>query len=194
MKLFHLAFICIFLSSGVYADELQQKELKPISDFIVEFDEAQLNRSTKPDSSWNFMDVNLYLTGEGLKEAKWYYDPVYKRVDTESGSLLKTDEYWKSERLWRLKEVEKNNHNKFRLWQRFKVPDRQDKTLSIEGYAEVYAQNGEDNVVEISNYLTKSKKIIDSPLLKKHNVEVFYLTKDDLADIKKSETTESRTP
>lgn len=187
MKLFYSVCIWVFLLSVAFAGS------DKIIDMRVEFDEAQVNRSTKPDSSWNFMDVNLNLTGDGLKNAKWYYDPVYTRVDTESGSLLKTDEYWKVERLWRLKELDKNNNNKFRLWQRFKVPQRDDKTLSIEGYAEVYIPRGEDNTVEISDYLSKSKKPVESPLFKNNRIECFYLTKDDLANLRDSEATESQT-
>lgn len=188
MRLLHLVFIFIFSTSLVYAGEPAKKEYKTskAADILIEFDEAQVNRSTKTDSSWNFMDINLSLTGEGLKETKWYYDPVYTRVDTESGSLLKSDDNWNSRRVWRLKEITEKQ-NKFRLWQRVNAPARQDQTLFIEGYVEVYEQDGDHNIVVISDHLSQSKKIIDAPLFKKHKIEFLFLTKDDIADLRKNE-------
>lgn len=87
------------------------------------------------------------------------------RADTESGSLLKNDSSWTNTRLWRLKEAEENANNRYRLWERFKVPARQDQKLFIEGYAEFYEGSGAD-FAEIDDYLGHSKEVIDNPVSK----------------------------
>jgi hypothetical protein len=66
MRIFLLFILCLFASQACAAENT-----------LIEFDEAQINKSTNPDSSWNFMDVNLNLTGDGLKRIKWYYGTVY---------------------------------------------------------------------------------------------------------------------
>lgn len=187
MKLFLSFSIWVLLISVAFAGDNKNIDIR------IEFDEVTVTRSTKSDSSWNSMNVNLNLTGDGLRDAKWYYDPVYTRVATESGSLLKTEEYWKAERLPRLKFMDKNNKNQFRLWQRFEAPQRNDKTLTIEGYVEVYIPHGGHNFVDVDDYLSKSRKPIESPLLKKNKIECFYLTRDDLAELRGSESTEIET-
>lgn len=181
-RLFVLLIICLCASQS-FAEE----------NILVELDEAQINKSTKAGSSWNFMDVNLYLTGDGLKSMKWYYGPVYTRADTESGSLLKKDSNWTNKRLWRLKELE-DNKGKYRLWQRFKVPARLDQKLSLEGYAEVYEGDGADDFVDIDDYLGHSKEVIVSPLFEKHKIEFSYFTKDDLIELKKTEKENENKP
>jgi len=179
-RLFVLLFLCLCASPSFAAENI-----------LVELDEVQVNRSTKAESAWNFMDVNLNLTGDGLKRIKWYYGSVYTKADTESGSLLKReDDGWR--RLWRLKDIEKDK-SEYRLWERFNVPTRQDQKLFIEGYAEVYEGSGGD-FVEIDDYLAHSKEIIENPLFKKYKIEFSYLTKDDLVELKKSEEAKENKP
>lgn len=72
IKVVLLMRLCVLLIFCLCASQSFASE-----NILVELDEVQVNKSTKADSSWNFMDVNLYLTGDGLESIKWYYGPVY---------------------------------------------------------------------------------------------------------------------
>ncbi len=156
------------------------------SELRVDFDEAQINLSTKPESNWNFMDVNLYLRGEGVKQLQWVYKPSFSRVETDQGPVparnsSRDDSY---PRIWRVDYLSDNDrkNSKHRFWQRTGVPPRSARTLFVEGYTEAYV-GAPGDVIEIDNYLDKSGSTIQHKLLQKYGIELSFMTKDDLIDM-----------
>jgi hypothetical protein len=152
----------------------------------VKFDEAQLSLSTKKDSSWNFMDVRFDLVGEGFDQVKWVYKPEFSRMATDLGDVASRNSYDDNSypRLWRVDYLSDNDkqNQKYRLWERIGLPKTGSRLLFVEGVAEVYV-GGANDYVEVKHYLQNSGKSIKAPLLDKYDIEVSFMTKDDLIDM-----------
>jgi len=163
-------------------DSVKKQASEPIK---VIFDEATISMSSKTDSYSNYMDVTMYLVGDELTKMKWYYNPVFERAETDSTNVMKSDENpGPAKKIWRIVNAEQGKQ-RYRIWQRFEIPERSDQYLYLEGYVEIY-MGGDNVVVEIDNYLRHSGDKITSPEFGERGIEFAFLTKDDIQELKEA--------
>ena len=138
----------------------------------------------RSDGFFNKLEVQLKITGEGLKGARGIKVSVAKAQD-DTGKNLIPDE----KRDKRFEEIDPSDENESKLDIELKSPERRAMTVQeIAGNLEIFSpQRDPRSIVIVPSFLKTTGKPIASPVLKAAGVEVTVWTKDIYDARKKAE-------
>lgn len=157
--------VCIF-SKNIYAS--------PINIKVVEIIET---RST--EKIFKKLNVTLKIDGELLKNAKGILPITIKKAYGDSNTVLKPFTGASDLNLFAFSTVESDATLRQTLY--LTAPERFNKKLFLEGEITAYRPKSSSRV-EVENFQAQTKKAIKHKVLKSNNVEIVFLTKQELED------------
>lgn len=158
-------FVCIF-SKNIYAS--------PINIKVVEIIET---RST--EKIFKKLNATLKIDGELLKNAKGILPIAIKKAYCDSNTMLKPFTGVSDMNLFAFSTMESDATLRQTLY--LTAPERFNKKLFLEGEITAYRPKSSSRI-EVENFQAQTKKAIKHKVLKSNNVEIVFLTKQELED------------
>lgn len=161
----------VFLSVGIFSKNIYAS---PINIKVGEIIET---RST--EKIFKKLNVTLKMDGEFLKNAKGILPITIKRAYCDSGTVLKPFTGVSDLNLFAFSVIGSDATLRQTLY--LTAPERFNKKLFLEGEVTAYRPNASSRV-EVENFQAQTKKVIKNKVLDSNNVEIVFLTKQELED------------
>lgn len=125
------------------------------------------------------LNVTLKIDGELLKNAKGILPIIIKKSYCDSNTMLKPFTGVSDLNLFAFSVIESGATLRQTLY--LTAPERFNKKLFLEGEVTAYRPNASSRV-EVENFQAQTKKVIKNKVLESNNVEIMFLTKQELED------------